>query len=423
MKRNTLLFTGILGISMAFAACSDTGTFDRRGTDSNRGRYVIAATGEDADYLLQAEDLTSGSITALGNGIESSGNRNWVFHRDAAYSFLYSKGDPGKATSYVLNSEGQLQRHSELDLTISVTTRGFYKDDIVLINSTRSLTDTRGTFYFVDAVKHSRSEAVSIDTKELATLGGADGKMAYFTDVAQVDDKIYLAYKPINGTGSGNANTMKVEIYGKVFLAVFNYNETTNTLTYERSITDEGRTSFVAGASSSQAETGVVQADNGHVYVFSSATTDPSGETDYPSAVLRIKKGATEFDKDYFFNIEALSGNHHLYRVWYLGESVFALQMYTVPDVAAASEATAYKFAIADVEAKTFRWVTGTPDASTVTAVSKPFVSKDDQTIAFAITTQADYPHIYTIDAKTASATKGLEIIAEGVSGIGMLHY
>ena len=422
MKKKTFFLAGILGACIGFCACTDdketTG-----GTPTVHGRYVIAAIGEDADYLLQSPEISKGKISALGEGKESSGNRNWIFHKDAAYSFLYANGDPGKATAYVLDEDGQLRMHSELDLSVSITTRGIYNNDIVLINSTRSLTDPRGTFYFVDAVKHTRTEPLTVNTRELAAKAGYPDKVAYFTDVAQVDDKLYLSYKLINGTGSGNANTMKVEVYGKVFIAVYNYNEKTNELAYERTLIDQGRTSFVAGATQSQAETGVAQIDNGDVYVFSSATEDPSGQTDYPSAVLRIKKDATTFDADYFFNIEKQSDNHHLYRVWYMGGDTFVLQMYSQPDVTSATKLGAFKFAVVDVAKKTFQWVEGMPPAENITAVSKPYVSKVDKTIAFGITTKTENPHIYIINAITATANKGVEVVATGISGIGKLNY
>lgn len=423
MKCNIFLFTLSLGLGISMVSCSSEEAASGGGTLEAPGAYVIAASGEDADYLLQTDDLTKGTITALGNGLESSGNRNWIFHKDAVYSFLYSKGDPGKATSYVLNGNGKLTVNSELDLTISVTTRGYYNDNIVLVNSTRNIDDARGTVYFVDAVKHTRTEPIVIDTKELAEKGGIEDKMAYFTDVAQVDDKLFMSYKVINGTGSGSANQMKVEINDRVFIAVFSYDEATNKLIYERTLVDMGRTNYVNGANRSQAETGISQIETGDTYIFSSSPIDPAGIFDLPSGVLRIKKGEKDFDKDYFFNIEELSGHRHLWRVWHINQSTFVLQMYSEADNTETVSGQVYSFAVVDVEKKTFEWIKGTPDPSVVTAVSKPYVSKEDGTIVFAITTKSELPHIYTINPMTATATKGIEIKASGVAGLGKLHY
>lgn len=422
MKKNQFYYALVASSFVLGTLSCDDNNSEIPGTDPDKdtqGAYVIAASSEDSDYLLQTAAIDKGTVTALGNGIESSGNRNWVFYKNKAYSFLYSKGDPGKATSYILDGNGALKKQSELDLTISITTRGFFDDYIVLLNSTRSITDARGTFYFVDAVNNKVNDAITIDTKELA----GNGQLAYFTDIAQVDNEIFASYKCIEGLGSTNTTRMNVTLFDTLWVAVYSYDKATNALTFKRKITDTGRTSFVAGAAQSQHETGLSQADNGNLYAFSSAPIDPSSNSkNLPSGILRIKKGETEFDKNYFFNIQEISGGHHLYRVWNTGGNRYALQMYSNPsDMSSTSLRT--RFAIVDVESKTFNWITGLPEASTITAVSKPYVSEKEGTIAFALTTDSEHPFIYQIDAATATATKGLEVTSEGVSGIGKLTY
>lgn len=422
MKKNHFYYTFLAAsFVLGTISCDDSST-EIPGTEpggETKGAYVIAASSEDSDYLLQTANIDKGSVTALGNGIESSGNRNWVFYKNKAYSFLYSKGDPGKATSYMLDEKGALKKNSELDLTISITTRGFYDDYIILLNSTRSITDARGTFYFVDAVNNKVNDAITVDTKELA----GNGQMAYFTDLAQVGDEIFASYKCVEGLGATNATRMNVTLFDTLWVAVYSYDKAANALTLKRKITDTGRTGFVAGAAQSQHETGLSQADNGNLYAFSSAPIDPSPNSkNLPSGVIRIKKGETEFDKGYFFNIQEVSGGYHLYRVWNVGGSRYALQMYTAPNDMS-STALRTRFAIVDVESKTFNWVTGLPEATTITSVSKPYVSEKEGTIAFALTTSSEHPFIYQVDAATAAATKGVEVISEGVSGIGKLTY
>lgn len=418
MKKKNFYYA-LFAISMftGFSSCDNDGTDIPKPENSKKGAYVIAASSEESDYLLQSERIDNGTVTALGNGIESSGNRNWVFHKNAAYSFLYSNGDPGKATAYALDTNGVLKQKSELNLTVSITTRGFFDDYIVLANSTRSITDARGTFYFVDAVNNKVSEAITVDTKELA----GNGQMAYFTDIAQVDDDLYVSYKCVEGLGSTNATRMKVSLFDTLWIAVYSYDKVGNTLELKRKITDTGRTGFVAGAAQSQNETGLSQAENGNLYAFSSAPIDDRATSkNLPSGVIRIKKGEKEFDANYFFNIQEAAAGHHLYRVWYLGGTTYALQMYTHPaDMSSSSLRT--RFAIVDVEKQSFRWVTGLPDSSVITSVSKPYASTG--TIAFALTTNSEHPFIYQIDAATATATKGVEVIAEGVSGLGKLTY
>lgn len=397
-------------VCLGLTSCEDT-------TQNNqtKGQYVIAATVDDASYLLQTSSISEGEVSTIGNGAESTGIRSWMFYKNTAYNFLYAQGDAGQCTSFILNSEGLLEKRKDLALNVSITTRGYYDDYVILVNSTRSITDARGTFYFVDVVNQVTHDPIVVDTKELA----GNDKVAYFTDIAQVGDKIYASYKCINGTGSGNANTMKVEIFDTLWIAVYNYNKTANTLTFEGKITDTGRTSFVAGQTSSQHETGISQVETGEVYVFSSAPIDDITNTNLPSGVLKINKGEQTFDKSYFFNIQALADNHHLYRVWHVSESIFALQMFTDAN---STSSTKNKFAIVDVVNKTFNWVTGFPEATDITAISKPYVDSSDKTIAFGITT-AEGSYIYTINTATYTASQGIKVIADEIAGIGKLTY
>lgn len=100
--------------------------------------------------------------------------------------------------------------------------------------------------------------------------------------------------------------------------------------------------------------------DNGNIYVFSG-----SSATDSKVGALRIKKGETEFDKNYQFNIFAASDGYRFRKAFHISGSKFLLEFYLDKNKYGNMDASG-KMAVVDMDAKTLTWVTGLPDASTV---------------------------------------------------------
>ena len=100
--------------------------------------------------------------------------------------------------------------------------------------------------------------------------------------------------------------------------------------------------------------------DNGNVYVFSG-----SSATDSKVGALRIKKGETEFDKSYKFDILSKADGYRFRKAFHISGSKFLLEFYTDKTKYGNMDASG-KMAVADMDAQTLTWVTGLPDASTV---------------------------------------------------------
>ncbi len=100
--------------------------------------------------------------------------------------------------------------------------------------------------------------------------------------------------------------------------------------------------------------------DNGNVYVFSgsSATASKVG-------ALRIKKGETEFDKNYKFDILSKADGYRFRKAFHISGSKFLLEFYTDKEKYGNMDASG-KMAVVDMDTQSLTWVTGLPDASTV---------------------------------------------------------
>lgn len=101
--------------------------------------------------------------------------------------------------------------------------------------------------------------------------------------------------------------------------------------------------------------------DEGNVYVFCGGSSSADGKV----GALRIKKGTTEFDPNYKFDILAKSGGLRFRKAFHISGDYFLIEFY--------NSATAYgnmdasgKMAVADMSNQTLVWVTGLPDPTTV---------------------------------------------------------
>ena len=147
--------------------------------------------------------------------------------------------------------------------------------------------------------------------------------------------------------------------------------------------------------------------DNGNVYVFSG-----SSATDSKVGALRIKKGETEFDKSYKFDIFAKADGYRFRKAFHISGSKFLLEFYTDKNKYGNMDASG-KMAVVDMDAQSLTWVTGLPDASTVSfgwgdgyagtyylPVAAPTSMSGGSGSDSSVT-----PTIYKIDATTGAAT------------------
>jgi hypothetical protein len=179
--------------------------------------------------------------------------------------------------------------------------------------------------------------------------------------------------------------------------------------------------SYPCGRFKSQYYQSIWADENGDVYVFSPSfakiMTDKRQQTNLPAGVMRIKKGAKEFDDSYYVNLEAQSNGKTFQRCWYINNGYFLLTMYNLTS----NQDTALELAIFDSSKKELTFVSGTPATNEITAIgSTPYV--ENGKVYLPIMTSDKYPAIYSIDPTTATAERGAEIEASTTSAVGKLN-
>ena len=406
MKKSHLHWFLVLGMGMFLGACSDDKTVDPE-TDPETpvtSRYVVASSpiGSSgvADYLLTTSDLSQGTISTVGKGIEQDGSyRYYLTHKGKFFSLLYGQGNPGAVTTYTMNDKGELEKTSDFQ---SETVQVFAPagDDILTIKVPRSGNESASWF----RINADQSKIVAEGQVNIVKLAG-NGERAHFTWATQVGDKIFAPYMSIKGAAP--------DVFGTAYpdsswIAVFAY----PSMQLEKVIKDN-RTSFFG----SYFNNGLTVDENGDTYAFSPAVASNSGKqtSTKPSAFVRIKKGTTEFDQSYYFNVQEKAGGKKVIGQTYLGNGKSLLYMLTDPN----DQYSAKRLAISDLYNKTFTWVTGAPEsiASGSASYNNNTISADGKTVFVGINTDAG-SWVYNIDIATATAKQGLKVEGGAITAI-----
>ncbi|RAV27944.1 DUF4374 domain-containing protein [Sinomicrobium soli] len=408
------LFTMSIAVSLVGCSSDDNGDGgDNGGGTSGESKYIIAATPQVseavADYLLTADDLGQGTITTRGNGVEQDGTwRYYVTHNNMFFSMLYGQGNPGAVTAYELNAEGELEKLTNFQ---SETVQAFavVNDDILMIKISRNATEPYAYWYRLDI---SDKESIGIvdegviDTQKLADT--ENGELAFFSWITQVGNKVYLPYFTMKGCCNDAWGT---EYPDEANIAVYSYPE----MELEKVIRDD-RTSAIG----SYFTNGLTVDEKGDAYAFSSATATTGGElsSTKPSAVTRIKNGTTEFDQEYYFDLEEATGGLYITDHVYAGNGKF-LGIFGV-DKASSS---GVKYGVIDAYNKTVTPVSGLPEPDDIEVFTNMnnYVSDGGATVSTGITDKAGASYIYNIDIASATATRGLQVEQGTITTISRL--
>lgn len=415
-------------------------------------KYVIAATVDDATYLLTADDLASGTVSAKGNGKTTETGTYWIFYGDKyLYRLNYNQASAGVSKSFILNSDGNIVERDNTYEIKRFTSYGTYKDYIIT-SSTGDLGDEykdengylpKGFLFSYLDVKNetfkSNSDVVLAENYlgngEYVTLAGileANGKIysvAVPMGLSQYGTKAeggkYVKYPELVKTESGGQASgayKKDELQGtqypdECWVAIYNDQTFTNP-----TLLKTDKISYACGRYRSQYYQSIWAADNGDVYVFSPSFAKTMSadvqKTTLPAGIVRIKAGETSFDDSYYCNLEELSDGKPFLRVWHLSEDYFLLLMYDRPF--SQKGYTANQLAVYKGESKSLTYVTGLPSSDIVSGFGNEPYTVDGKAYV-AVTTNDGNPAIYQIDPATATATKGITVESNQIGGIGKL--
>jgi len=410
------LLIGLSSVILLLAACkkenkpNDPNTEDPIVEEPKEHIYVISArsTTYGADVLYTASSLDEGSLVTKAQGIEQSGQRNYVTNGGTLVSLKFGGGGAGAVTAYKANTNKELEKLTDFQ-TETMYAYGSVDDDILMMKQAWQPAETFSQWYRFDTKSLQIVAQGEFNSVELG--GAAKNEKVFFNSFTKVGNYVFAPYWSIH-----SGQTFSTDYLDSVYVAVYEY----PSMKVHKIIRD-GRTGSIGNYLASGADLD----EKGDFYVIgtkaqfrNNAAKERASVT--PAGILRINKGTTEFDKTYFVNISEKIGQDQIIgRKLYLGKGYFLITTGSPIGIAANPYATTVlygfkpKFAVVNVYDGSFNWVTGVPDASNIQYVSEysPNYSPLDGTGYMAITyTEGSSVRssVFKFDGAAATATKGI---------------
>lgn len=295
-----LIFPAIL------ASCSKNNSGEQKGDDESVSSYglFVSAGDPEGNYILTSSSLTEGSLSLSGAGTEVTGKLDYnVYLKGGYYYHLNTEGKLGKFE--LVN--GKLVEVASAPMTaISLLREPIWLDD--------------NTMLVLDQARNGQTvelQYAKIDVRTMSVSGSGKKKIMDIPATGYnslrvggqrlIDGKLYIYFSFNYGWVAGDNPA-------PAFLATLSYPALDNlTLTSDTRSTWPG---VNAGYMSNSFED-----ESQNIYTLAMPGFGMANfPNKLPTAIMRIKKGASEFDKDYFFNIKEKIGEH-AYGLWYIGKN------------------------------------------------------------------------------------------------------
>ncbi len=285
-----ILVVMLLSTVLLFPGCSNDDDDNPNPVDGNTpiktGFVLSTVSGAWPDFTTYIQWSSDLNISTIDNdtGIELTGSAGTVSYGGAVYATPF--GAPANLVKYVVGSNGIPEEDERIVVPGANTFSTLYF---------KSETEAYGTvagglsklIIFNPSTMRITNE-VSLST---VTSKFSEATRTYYLDMLERDNKLFMGVHYENNF---------VPVNDSAYVAVIDL--TTNAV---EKVLSDGRTGMFFGGQAANA--GMVLAANGDIYVQALGTTNAGGNA--PSGVLRIKNGQTDFDTDYFFNLEDAVGN------------------------------------------------------------------------------------------------------------------
>nr|WP_321406567.1 DUF4374 domain-containing protein [uncultured Carboxylicivirga sp.] len=396
-KKTLMQLTAAILLTGATIACSDNEN------NSSSGDFVITGgiNGENFNnsyYSVAFNDLMRGTLSFIGEDMLQMGYYSYNKIDDQ----IFCAGGLGATGLYVIekDSEGNLSE------TASFTTFNNSIQDVV-----------KGDNNNVVAIEMASSSDIVrlhlISTSTLEVSKTADTPVTNLSDqtspaysgMVVSGDYLFVSFYISDPATYGTPSTDKAEV------AVFKYPE----LTFVKVIEDS-RVGPIGGFGTMA---GLIKDEDGNVYA-TSHSNPANGFSQYTkqAGILKINSGETEFDSDFFFDIEDVTGGYNTAHLVYLGNG----KVFTEINTATRSEQATWsdsplQTAILDLNNATVEYIDGIPVHSGIGRKLTAVSIVDGSNIYMSVP-EDDGIYIYKINTNDYTAVKGAELEANFIAGI-----
>lgn len=401
-----LSFILTLGI-LTLGSCNNDDNSSNDNDQKTSGITMSLQTSGNAqtEYIVTKDNIMSGEISAQGTGIEQTG---WRFYYPVGKT-LFASGysADNQCAGYAKNNNGVIKLKGQFIFENSLEMFGKSNDNKTLLAMEiprAGFANRRLHFINVDNVLVEKIVGTKIFSNQ------EKNQVAWPTALEVRGNKLFIPYHVLDA--EGNFSTPDAD---KAYVAVYSY---PNVGTEPEKIISDDRTSNIGVNGTT---TGLIETESGDLYSFSCGTVNAgfSPASTKPSGILKIKADATEFDKDYFFNIETATNGGKIFWFDYIGGNKALARIITtdtaIPWDAFTRSATAFnqKLVIIDLATKTVTDVANVPLHAK--RYSSPVYVQNGK-IYESIETATE-AYVYEIDIATATAKKGAKIVGQTIKG------
>ena len=278
--------TALSGVAMLLVACTSCKKNNNSDgtTPETEQRFTIATWTNVEQYIAAVPSLTTGTFSVKGNGLEANGSR-YIWHKNYVYAMnIVTK----RFVQYEMGKDGSVKEKAYI-LTDGIVPNYFQSLNIVDDNTMLvlgSLAINNGT------VGWARINLNNFTVEAKGTMAvpydAAKAGVQYAVGRGYVDNGKFI----VGGYFYDNTNGV-YDVDG-VRALVYDYPAMTNMRVIKTNVT--------AGGIGYDYLSSLTQDEEGNHYFVASAGKFWTG-TGGKSGVVRIKKGAAEFDQDYFFDV------------------------------------------------------------------------------------------------------------------------
>ncbi|WP_299311666.1 DUF4374 domain-containing protein [uncultured Aquimarina sp.] len=424
--KNVILLLAIITLAISCNSDDNGGTIiDPEPTTISK--YIVGfqafpvGQASPAEYILDLpslESLTTGEISVEGQGIPLRGWR--FFHSAGNTVFTAGYSDDDKCIAYQLDENGALTEKANFAFQSTLDNYAALDDDTLLAVELTygGLSDKR--FHFINAKTGLLEKIVEhpIDIDMGSGTVEDPGSIPWVTGMILRDNKLFVSYH--KWLADGSYITPDVD---RAYVAIFQYPE----MELEKIIEDD-RTSPIGVNGHS---TGIEKTENGDIYSFStSALSAGFTAASKPSGILRINNGATEFDTNYFFNVEEATNGGKLFWMDYVGNGKAIARIIVDDNIGAwgvfKEQGEFFKLVVIDLINKEIKDVSGIPIHAN--RYTSPMFIEDGKVYLSARTGPAignngenadlGETHVYIVNTETATATKGAKVLGLALKGV-----
>jgi hypothetical protein len=388
----------VMLMSTVLFSCSSDDSSDENTVEGSKYVLGYQTATWNSNYMWSfdsLDQLMTGTIDMTGKGIEQGGS-----YIPIANSMFACDTEVEGAAPFYLNAASVLVPGNRIFIESQFAYGVTDDDKLLIVGASWEGSSTDNELIVYDPVKQA------ITNRKFNDFATTTGRFDFPTGVTVVGDKVFVSVFDRDASDDWDIDQKKA------YIRVYDY----PSLTFVKRIADP-RTTAVGMY---YTNTGIIRTDSGNVYTFSSNATAAgyNAITDAHSGILRINKGQTEFDANYFFDIQASNLNGKVVAAYPLGgEKAYVVYIPTADDIVSWGflNHSSYKFksAIIDLPSKTITQVTGLPlhAGDSYFGVGSLFVEDGNAYKAFVTN---DEVRVYKINIATGVATAGAKVTGGG---------